>query len=94
MEYLFDLSVAEAEFYRLDENDELSPKLLACFQEIITIVVNNYTNHRFCLPQKFSVKPISEQDEGKICRFINDCLAINSVLSIKYSKESTDITIG
>lgn len=94
MEYLFDLSVAEEHIYRLDKDDELIPELISCFKEIMTIAVNNYVNHSFCLPKEFSIKPISEKHEYALCSFINSCLVNASVIGIKYSNESVKINLA
>lgn len=94
MEYLFDLSVAEEEIYRLDEGYSLPSELLSYFQQIMTIAVNNYVAHEFRLPKEFSIKPIDSHYEAMVVSFINYCLVGKHVINVKYSNESTEITIS
>lgn len=94
MEYLFDLSVAEEEIYRLDEGYDLPSEVLSCFQQIMTIAVEHYVHHTFTLPKEFSIRPIDEHYEKVIVSFINTCLAGASVIGVKYSNESTKITLS
>lgn len=94
MEYLFDLSVAEEEIYRLDEGYSLPSELLSYFQQIMTIAVNNYVAHAFKLPKEFSIKPIDAHYEAVIVSFINYCLGGACVVNVKYSNESTEFTLS
>ena len=91
--YFFDLSVAEREFYRLDEEYKLPPELIPCLQQIITTGVSNYVNYEFCLPKTFSVQAVSEQYNEAVIGFVYSCLGGSFVANIKYSDKSTDITL-
>lgn len=94
MDYAINLCKAEEELFRLDEELKLSPELLHCLYQIITIAVNNYANSMFRLPKELSLGPIDKQYDEEIKHFLNSTLIINKVISIEYSITSTDIILG